>query len=287
MSGRANTVAIFGPGLMGGSLLMAMRQHHPQAHLRVWGRRPEALEQLKQRRLADFCSTDAAEVARGADLAVLCVPVDKLAEVAGAAAPGIACGCAVTDVGSVKAGVVAELEQIFSSNRNFVGSHPMCGSEAAGLDAAQADLYENALCVVTPTESSSPATTQAVTDFWRSVGARVLSLAPAAHDRAAAIVSHVPHVAAAALVNLLEEEKPETSAMCAGGFRDTTRVASGSPELWAAILSSNRAEVADVLGKLEDSLAEVRSLLEQGNTTKLRAFLESAASRRGKILNPA
>ena len=271
---------------MGGSLLMALRQRVPGCRLRVWGRRAEALEELRHRGLADFASTDAAPTARGADLAVLCVPVDKLSEVAAAAAPGVGPGCAVTDVGSVKTAVVAELERIFSRDRNFVGSHPMCGSEAAGVGAARADLYDNALCVVTPTGSSRAETTRAVENLWRSVGMRVVSMTATAHDRAAAVVSHAPHVAAAALVNLLGDESPEAAAMYAGGFRDTTRVASGSPELWTAILSSNRAEVIAALGKLGESVAAVRGLLEQGDTPALRAFLERAAVRRGEIMTP-
>lgn len=287
MSGQHTTVAVFGPGLMGGSLLMALRERQPGTRLRVWGRRPEALAHLRDRGLADFTSTDAAQTAQDADLAVLCVPVDKLAEVAAAAAPGIGAECGVTDVGSVKAAVVGELERIFSRDRNFVGSHPMCGSEAAGLGAARADLYDNALCVVTPTPSSRPETTRAVEGFWRSVGMRTVSMPAAAHDRAAAIVSHMPHVAAAALVNLLEDESPEASAMCAGGFRDTTRVASGSPELWTAILSSNRAEVIAALRKLGESVAAVRSLLEREDAAGLRAFLERAAARRGKMMKTA
>jgi prephenate dehydrogenase len=283
MSGHNTTVAVFGPGLMGGSLLMALRDRHPGMSLRVWGRREEALQQLRDRGLADFSSTDAAQTAQGADIAVLCVPVDKLAEVAAAAAPGVGPECAVTDVGSVKANVVAELERIFWPDRNFVGSHPMCGSEAAGLGAARADLYDTALCVVTPTAASRPEATRVVEDFWRAAGMRTISMPAAAHDRAAAVASHVPHVAAAVLVNLLEDESPEAAAMCAGGFRDTTRVASGSPELWTAILSSNRAEVIAALGKLGDSVAAVRTLLEREDTPALRDFLARAAARRGQI----
>ena len=287
MSGHHETIAIFGPGLMGGSLLMALRRHCPQTRLRVWGRRPEALAELQGRGLADFVSVDAARAAEGADLAVLCVPVDKLADVAAKANPGLAPECAVTDVGSVKAVVVEELEKIFSHHGNFVGSHPMCGSEAAGLEAARADLYQDALCVLTPTGHSRPEIVHKVEKLWRSVGMRILSVSPADHDRAAALVSHVPHVAAAALVNLLANEASETAAMCAGGFRDTTRVAAGSADLWAAILSSNRAEVINALRKLGESVAEVRALLEQNDTPALRAFLDQAAASRRKILKPS
>jgi prephenate dehydrogenase len=283
MSGQTDNIAIFGPGLMGGSLLMALRQRSPQTHLRVWGRRPEALAELQHRGLADACSTDAAEVARGADLAVLCVPVDQLLATARAAAPGIAPGCVVTDVGSVKGTVVTELEELFPVPGNFVGSHPMCGSEASGLAAARADLYENALCVITPTGVSRPEATQRSENFWKSVGCRVARMTPAAHDRAAALVSHVPHVAAAALVALLETESAETAAMCAGGFRDTTRVASGSPELWAAILCQNRAETERGLEKLSAVLDSFKAAVKANDRLRITALLAQAREARRAI----
>jgi prephenate dehydrogenase len=284
MSGQTDTIAIFGPGLMGGSLLMALRQRSPQMRLRVWGRRPEALTELQHQGLADACSTDAAEIARGADFAVLCVPVDKLAETARAAAPGVGPGCIVTDVGSVKGAVVAELEEIFSAHGNFVGSHPMCGSEASGITAARADLYENALCVVTPTGRSRPEATRRTENFWQSVGCRILSLTPAAHDRAAALVSHVPHVASAALVGLLADEPDETAAMCAGGFRDTTRVAAGSPELWAAILCRNREETERGLEKLSEVLDLFKAAVKANDLPRVTALLAQAREARRTIM---
>ena len=284
MSGQHPTIAIFGPGLMGGSLLMALRRKSPQSQFRVWGRRAESLEELQRRGLADACSTDAAETARGADFAVLCVPVDRLAETARAAAPGVGPHCTVTDVGSVKSAVVDELENVFSAHGNFVGSHPMCGSEASGLAAARADLYDNALCVVTPTDRSNPESVRRTEDFWRTVGCRVQCMTPGAHDRAAALVSHVPHVAAAALVNLLADESRETAALCAGGFRDTTRVASGSPELWAAILCQNREETGRALEKLSGVLDAFRAAVQANDIPQVAALLAQARETRHTIM---
>ena len=284
MSGPTDTIAIFGPGLMGGSLLMALRQRSPQTRLHVWGRRVEALAELRSRGLADACSTEAAEIARGADFAVLCVPVDKLAETARAASAGFNDDCIVTDVGSVKGAVVAELEEIFSARGSFVGSHPMCGSEASGLAAARADLYEDALCVVTPTARTRPESAKRTELFWKSVGCRVALMTPDAHDRAAALVSHVPHVAAAALVALLENESKETMAMCAGGFRDTTRIASGSPELWADILCQNRAATEQGLRKLSGILEAFQTAVKANDLPGVAALLARARDTRRAIL---
>lgn len=268
---------------MGGSLLMALRAHSPQTKLGAWARRPEVIGELESRGLIDFGGIAAGEVAARSGLAVLCLPVDRLDDIAAAIEPALPPEAVVTDVGSVKQPVVEALEKIFTQTGSFVGSHPMCGSEEAGLSAARADLYEGAVCVITPTNRSRRDAVQSVADLWQVVGARTVEMDPAQHDRAAAVVSHVPHVAAALLVELVCAEDPRFRDLCAGGFRDTTRIASGSAELWAAILSSNRREVSAALQKFGDSLAEVRQLLEKNDVPALRSLLERAAEHRATI----
>lgn len=287
MSGNFKSIAVFGPGLMGGSLLMAMRRRHPHVRLGVWARRPEALEDVKRRGLADFASTDAPDVARQAECIVLCLPVDKMRPPAEAIAGEAGPETMVTDVGSVKRPVVDELEDVFAKHGNFVGSHPMCGSEEAGMAAARADLYDNALCVVTPTARSRPEMVQAAEDLWRMVGARVATMAPGRHDRAAALVSHVPHVAAAALVELVAAESPDVRQLCAGGFRDTTRVASGPADLWTAILALNRDETVRALGELTDLLGSIRAALADNRLKDVATLLAAAAAHRAEILENA
>jgi prephenate dehydrogenase len=280
-----DSIAVFGPGLMGGSLLMALRQRAPQVRLGAWARKAEAFAELESRGLADFGGIDAAEVAAEADLVVLCVPVDHMAQVAGLIKGAVRPQTTVTDVGSVKLSVVEFLERCFAKHGNFIGSHPMCGSEEAGLAAASADLYAGAVCVVTPTAHSRPEAVEAVDTLWRTVGGRVVEMKPSDHDRAAALVSHLPHIVAALLVELVGSGKPEFRALCAGGFRDTTRIASGSPDLWAGILSTNRAEVGSALGQLENLVGDVRTALENNDVTRMRDLLASAAGHRSEILS--
>lgn len=282
---KKQAIAVFGPGLMGGSLLMALRQRSPATELRVWARRDEALAEVRARGLADVCSTEASPLAAGCDVVVLCLPVDKMGAMARKIAGALGPDTLVTDVGSVKRPVVAGLEQAFSKNRNFVGSHPMCGSEEAGLSAARADLYEGATCVVTPTPDSRPDLVAKAVALWESVGAKVVKMDTGRHDRAAALVSHVPHIAAAALVNLVGAEAPDVSQLCAGGFRDTTRVASGSPDLWVSILSSNRAEAARGLGELADVIGAAKRALEEGRMEDVRGMLARAADHRKAIVS--
>lgn len=285
MSGPRKHIAILGPGLMGGSLLMALRQRYPDIRLSVWARRQEALDIVMQRGLADFGSLEVEEVVRGAENVILCVPVERMKELAASCVHVISEDALVTDVGSVKRTVVEELEEVFSCHGNFVGSHPMCGSEEAGLAAARADLYEGATCVVTPTSQTRSTLLEQAIAFWEMVGARVVSMNPARHDRAAALVSHIPHIAAAALVELVGTESEDVSALCAGGFRDTTRVASGSPELWTGILSLNRQEITQGLEELMAILSSIKMALEQNNLVAVNKLLAVAAARRAKILN--
>ena len=283
MSNGSPHIAVFGPGLMGASLLMALRKKKPEAKLCVWARRDEVVREVMRRGLADSGSTDAAEVVIGADTVVLCVPVDRMEGMAALIAPHIAPDALVTDVGSTKEKLVAALEKIFSADRNFVGSHPMCGSEESGMDAARADLYEGALCVVCPTSASRAELVTRAEALWKSVGGRVKELPPAEHDEAVAGASHVPHVAAAALVELVAQKHPSHRQLCATGFRDTTRIAAGSPELWSAILAENADKTAAALTTLEAILAGYREALAGGNREELARKLGSAAEERAKI----
>ncbi len=276
-------VAVFGPGLMGGSLALALPKVLPGVKVRVWARRPEKAQRLGEGEAVEMVTADPVLAAQGADVVVLCTPVETMEALAREMAPVASPGMLVTDVGSVKAPVVQTLTSHFQRHGNFVGSHPMCGSEQAGLGAARADLYHGAVCVLTPQPSVAAERLAQVRSFWSLLGCRLLELSPEEHDRAAALVSHVPHVAAAALVELLAGENPSFAAMCAGGFRDTTRVASGSPELWSGILRGNREAVVPVLDKLAAIIDDYRACLTADDESLLRAKLAGSARRRADI----
>lgn len=283
MSSAPSHVAVFGPGLMGASLLMALRAKSPRTRLSAWARRAEAVQELEQRGLADAATTDAATAVRGADAVVLCVPVDRMEEVARLVAPHLGADALATDVGSTKQKLAPRLEEIFSGGKNFVGSHPMCGSEESGMDAARADLYEGALCVVCPTGATRADLPGRAAALWETVGARTAILSPDEHDAAAAAASHVPHIAAAALVELMARQPAEFRHLCASGFRDTTRIAAGSPVLWAGILGENAEKIAAALGELESILAGYRKAIVGGRHEEITRFLASAAEKRGEI----
>lgn len=286
-------IAILGPGLLGGSLLKALRKLLPSSHLRAWGRRETAMEQVAAltqgdgSRVADVASTDLRVVAEGADFIVLCTPVETMADLARDLAKlPVAPGCVVTDVGSVKASVVNALEQIFAGTPlQFIGSHPMAGSERAGLEAATVDLFERSTCILTPTLLTEAGAHQNARAFWRLVGCQVIEMSPEEHDRKVARISHLPRLAAS-VVTLAALHDDPTAAECMGnGFRDTAiRVASGDPGLWTGIIAANRAEVAAAVRDARERMDDLLAILEDGDDKALQLLLAQAKTLRDKLL---
>ncbi|WP_166442947.1 prephenate dehydrogenase [Phragmitibacter flavus] len=271
-------MAILGPGLLGGSLLMALRQKLPGVHLRAWARRREAVAELEALELAEICSDDLAMVVEGADLVVICTPVRTMAVLGRQLAKlPLAKGAVVTDVGSVKAMVVAGMEEALSgSGFDFVGSHPMAGSERAGLEAARANLFEGQGCLITPTLFTTDRALGVVREFWRLMGCRLLEMGPEEHDRCVARISHMPHLAAAA-VTLAAMQDDHSVRLCVGnGFRDTTRVASGNPDLWTGIVFENRDEVLHAVRAARDRFSDLVDILEKLDEDKMRQFLRES-----------
>jgi prephenate dehydrogenase len=197
--------------------------------------------------------------------------------------PALKRGAIVTDVGSVKASVVRDIESlIHRAGGHFIGSHPMAGAEKTGVSAARVDLFVNAVCVLTPTKRSHGAALRKVEALWKAVGARVLRLTPEMHDVLVSRSSHLPHITAAALADLVlnpAHPKPQ-AALCATGFRDTTRIASGSPEMWRDITMANQKNLARALGDFIGELQRFQRALQKQDANAIAKFLERAKERR-------
>jgi prephenate dehydrogenase len=192
-------------------------------------------------------------------------------------------GAFVTDVGSVKGMVMREVEPIIrQAKAEFVGSHPMAGSEKTGAAAARADLFQNAVCLVTPGGQSSATVVAEIEGFWQAVGAWPVRMSAEAHDDLVSRSSHLPHVVAAELANyILSPAHPKEQALvCATGFRDTTRIASGSPEMWRDIALANRKNLCRVLGVFIEDLQEFQLSLERGDVRAIEEFFTNAKHRR-------
>ena len=280
-------IAILGPGLLGGSLALKLRALG-NCEVRLWARRPEALKEIEQRQCAHFASNDAAEVVSDVDLVVLCVPVGVMPDLAKQIIDAIRPDTIVTDVGSVKASVVAELGAIFAKRGRFVGSHPMAGTEHTGLQAAKMDLFQGTTCMVTPDDGTDAAAVATVSEFWKSVGCRVVALRAKEHDECVALISHLPHVVAGALVRTAAAKNPHAFQVVGPGFRDTTRVSSGPPGMWVGILRENAPAVLSALDGLMTELSELRRILSDPSTgdETLRNFLAVSKQTRDQIQFP-
>lgn len=276
-------VAIIGPGLLGGSIALALRQLGG-ASIAIWARRREAADEARANGFADAASTSLREVVDGANLIVFCTPIGAMGKLARELPGLISPETLITDVGSVKATIVAELGAIFRERGRFVGSHPMAGSEQIGMQAARADLFAGAVCIVTPDEHSEPAAVAEITVFWKTLGCDVRQLAPGEHDKVVALISHFPHLLAATLVEMVTAQNASAFDFCGPGFRDTTRVASGPPAMWTEILESNRDSVRASAEAMIEKLREIVRLLgSDSGSQAMHEFLTRAKAARDRL----
>ena len=231
----------------------------------------------------DYATTDLLAAVSHSDLIILCTPLAQMRSLAEQFLPALKRGAIITDVGSVKAGVVRELEALVKkSGAHFVGSHPMAGAEKTGVRAARKDLFQNAVCVLTPTKKSNAAAVRKLEQFWKSLGARVLKMPAPQHDLLVSRSSHLPHVIAATLASLvLDSKQPKSqAALCATGFRDTTRIASGSPEMWRDIVLANRKNVSQSVDAFVAELKQFQTALKKSDGKAVEKFFATAKTRR-------
>jgi prephenate dehydrogenase len=276
-------IALIGVGLLGGSLALAIRERRLAAVVQGFVRRETSIAECQQAGLDDFATTDLSAAVRDADLVILCTPLAQMRGLTEQLLPALKKSALVSDVGSVKASVVADLESLVSdAGAYFVGAHPMAGGEQPGVSAARVDLFSNAVCIITPTAATNAAALQRTEEFWRALGTRLLKMTPLLHDELVARSSHLPHSIAAALASyVLKPEHPkEQPQLCATGFRDTTRVASGSPEMWRDIALANRVPLSQALAELTEQLQQLQRAVAAGDAAAIEKFFTTAKQRR-------
>ncbi|MGD1086649.1 MAG: prephenate dehydrogenase/arogenate dehydrogenase family protein [Verrucomicrobiota bacterium] len=276
-------ISLIGAGLLGGSLGLAIRQRKLAAKVHAYVRRAESVAECQRLGVANLATQSMKDAVDRADLVVLCTPLSQMRELALQMRPFLKPGAVVTDVGSVKAGVAQELEPLLREYQvSFVGSHPMAGSERAGLAAARVDLFNNAICLVTPTAQSPVEAVCAVQNFWKALGGWPVRMTPELHDDLVSRSSHLPHVVAAELANyVLSPAHPREQALvCASGFRDTTRIAASSPEMWRDVVLANRKNLTRVLGVFIEDLQEFQLALEREDVRAIEEFFTKAKQRR-------
>ncbi len=265
-------ITLVGVGLLGGSIGLAVKQRGLAECVAGLVRREESIAECTKVGVVDMATLDSAEAVGDATLVILCTQVGQMGELAEQLKPHLADGAIVTDVGSVKANVVAMVESMLP---RFVGSHPLAGSEKTGVANARADLLEDALCAVTPTERTDGAAVESVEKFWQSLGARTARLSPEAHDLVVARTSHLPHVLATALVRcVLGGAENGEADFCATGFRDSTRLADGAAPMWRDIAMANPKAIVAALDDLQEELDGLRTALEVEDAEALEQFFD-------------
>ena len=276
-------ITIIGVGLLGGSIGLAVKRRKLARQTAGFVRRTASLKDCERAGAVDFATTDLLAAVWDADLVILCTPLSQMRSRVREMLPALKRGAIVTDVGSVKASVVRELESLVAkAGAHFVGSHPMAGAEKTGVSSARADLFVNTVCVMTPTKKTNQAALKKTGQFWRAMGSRVLELKPEVHDVLVSRSSHLPHVIAATLAShVLHPAQPKhQAALCANGFRDTTRIASGSPEMWRDIALANRKNLGRSLDAFIADLKKFRRILAKADPKAVAKVFETAKKRR-------
>jgi cyclohexadieny/prephenate dehydrogenase len=281
-------LALIGIGLVGGSIALAAQRGKLVGHVAVASRTSETLTRAKALGLGDSFHADPADAVRDADLVILCTPVGVVGAVTKAIAPALKPGAIVSDVGSVKASVVAQMKPHIPKGVHFVPAHPVAGTEYSGPDAAFAELFDNRWCILTPPSGTDPAAIETLAAFWRGLGANVETMSAEHHDLVLAITSHVPHLIAYNIVGTAADletvTEGEVMKFSAGGFRDFTRIASSDPTMWRDVFLNNREAVLEMLGRFMEDLTALQRLIRYGEGDKLfDLFTRTREIRRGII----
>lgn len=284
MAAMFRKMVVAGVGLIGGSMALAMRERGLVEEVVGYGRGEKNLRVALKKGIIDGYFLHAEEIPNRTDFLVLGTPVQSTAPLAEKFLPHLAQSCIVSDVGSVKATIVRDMEKILPRTIPFVGAHPIAGGEQWGAEAARADLFIGQRCILTPTRNTNAAALKKVAALWRKLGAKVEVMDPELHDKILGLVSHLPHVLVYALVNLMSRSKvasTEVIEYCGGGFKDFTRIASSRPELWRDICLMNRRAVSKGLGDYIRTLERMKRMIDSGQGAVLeREFVLANEARR-------
>jgi prephenate dehydrogenase len=280
---RLKTLAVIGVGLIGGSFALALKRAGVVSTVVGSDRDPRALERAIALGVIDTAAESATDAARDADLVLIAVPVRQIGSVLRDVAPALRADGVVTDAGSTKAEVVrAARESMRDRFARFVPGHPIAGRESSGVDAAIADLFRGARVVLTPSAETATDAVDLVRACWEAAGGRIAIAAPEAHDQVFASVSHLPHLLAFALVSEIasRENSHDLFSFAAGGFRDFTRIAGSSPEMWRDIALQNKEALLAEIDRYGARLAVFRELIERGDGPALERLMREARGAR-------
>lgn len=279
-------LAIIGVGLIGGSLGKICREKNLADSVWGFGRRESKLRKAVELGLIDGYSLEIKEVIENADVVLLATPVGSIIEAGEKISPYLSERAIVTDVGSTKEEIVKKMEQILPKNARFIGGHPIAGTEKSGPEAAFSELFEEHWCILTPVENTDDTALDLIKRLWEQTGARVNVMDPAKHDKILALISHLPHMAAYALVNVLakkEHESPGLLSYVAGGFKDFSRIASSSPQMWKEVCLQNGPAISRAIQDFRGTLQEIGDSVDTGDGEKLEQIFQNSKDMRDRL----
>jgi len=282
-----NKVTIVGVGLIGGSLGLAIKKNKLANQVVGIGHRKTSIQKAIKKKAIDQGSLSLPSGTKQADLVILATPVGLIIKFLKELACCLKPGAIVIDVGSSKEEIVKIAEKNLSRENPFIGCHPMAGSEKRGIDIARKDLFDNAVCIITPTKRSDPGALKKIKIFWKNLGSRIEVISPARHDSLIATVSHLPHLVSTGLVLKLEQENQKKSSwlkVIGPGFKDTTRIAASPPAIWQDICFSNRGNIIKDISDLRVILKRLENCLKKNQRKDFLKLLNKAKNSREKII---
>jgi len=274
-------ITIIGVGLIGGSIGMALKKKRLAGTVTGVSRRESSRRKALKYGAVDEATRDIKRAVTGADLVIIAAPVGKIANLAKSCVSFMKKGAILTDVGSVKKGLVGEIERLARGKVNFIGSHPMAGSDRKGVRNASGGIFKGAAVIITKTAKTDKKALETLAGFWKRLGSRALVLSPEKHDRLAALASYLPH--AVSFATALSQNKNSLK-FAAGSLRDTTRVASSDGDLWSDIFLSARRETLEAISVFMKNLKALERAIGKNDRKQLRALLEKAKAVRDGFL---
>ena len=288
MTQHFDRIALIGIGLIGSSLARVIKREKLAGHVAIASATSDTLERAHQLELGDSFTTSNSEAVRDADLVIVSVPVGASERVARDIAHDLKDGAIVTDVGSTKGSVIAQMAPHLPANVHFIPGHPLAGTEHSGPDSGFADLFQQRWCILTPLPQTDPDALARLSAFWQACGSTVDTMDPEHHDKVLAIVSHLPHIIAYNIVGTADDvesvTKSEVIKYSASGFRDFTRLAASDPTMWRDVCLHNRDAILEMLARFSEDLAALQRSIRWGDGDKLfDLFSRTRAIRRSII----
>lgn len=281
-------MTILGVGLIGASLAQACKQRNLVQTIVGFGRNAGNLKAAQERGIIDSGSTDLKTAVEASDLIVLCTPVGSLVERVREMVPFLKQGCLITDAGSVKGPIVRDIDALIPDTVHYVGAHPIAGGEQSGLEASGAGLLTGANCIITPTAKTQADALEQVTAFWTEVGMKTIQMDADEHDTILGALSHLPHVVAYALMNTVAKvntvNHESILSLSGGGLKDITRIASSDPVMWRDICLANKRPVVQLIDQFQDTLENIKVMIEQDQADSLQEIFANANVHRVKLV---